>query len=113
MATLTDFRGEFPELAAQDDAAVEQAIKSAQAIHSLRPLATLYCAAHLLVADDGVTQPDGGHGEVTGESVGQLSSSYMAQAERGRESFFTTTSYGRRFLVLEQRSAYPVSIRVY
>jgi len=92
---------------------LKRRIRVAQALHSLRALATLYCAAHLLVIDDGIEQPDGGHGEVISQKVGELSTGYMPQSEEGRESFFATSSYGRTFLTLEKRSAYAMSVRVF
>jgi len=113
MATLAEFREAFPELSARPDDAVVRALQVAQAIHCLRHIATLYCAAHLLVVADDIIQPDGGQAEATERGMGQLTTKYQAQAERGRESFFTTSSYGRQFLTLERRSSYAMSVRVY
>jgi len=113
MATLTEFREYFPELSGHADDAVERALIVAREMHGLRDKATLYCAAHLIAIDDGIPQPDGGQGEVIAESVGSQASRYMAMAESGRQTFFTTTSYGRVFLELELRSSYSVPIRIY
>ena len=48
VVTIADFRARFPEFAATDDGHIEFAIEEALLIHSIRKLATLYCAAHVL-----------------------------------------------------------------
>jgi len=113
LATLAEFRAQFPEFAGRADELVSRVLVTARALHGLRGLATLYCAAHLLELDDGTEQPDGGYGEVVSETVGGLSSRYKPMAEANRQVFFATTTYGRMFLALESRSAYGAPIRVY
>lgn len=104
--SVADFAAAFPEFSV-DSSDVQGALDTACAIHSFKPLATLYLAAHLLVlASEDQAGPDGGSGEVTSEtSVGNKLTQYKAMAETGGEVFFTRTSYGRTFLTLEKRTA--------
>ena len=46
--SVADFRAEFPEFSATSDAAVQRALTEALLLHSIRKLATLYAAAHVL-----------------------------------------------------------------
>ena len=46
--TIADFREEFPEFASTDDSHIQRALREALLIHSIRKLATLYAAAHVL-----------------------------------------------------------------
>ncbi len=106
--SATDFRSAFPEFSATEDALVTAAINTAYGMHSAKRLATLALTAHLLVVmnEDDISEPDGGSGEVTGEtSVGNKISQYRVMADSGPEVFFTRTSYGRAFLTLEKRTA--------
>lgn len=103
--SLADFRSRFPEFESTADAAVEARLAEAAEIHSVRASATLYCCAHLLsLASDTTTQPDAGAGEVASEGIGQERITYRTQAEDGWEAFFSTTRYGRTFLLLERRT---------
>ena len=99
-ATRGAFRERFAEFASRSDADVDQARELALAIHTARPLATLYLMAHVLSLDPATSVA----GEVTMDWVGNVRAMYMAQAETGDESFFTRTEYGRRYLVLARRS---------
>lgn len=99
-ATVAQFRANFNEFASTSDADVERAIDDAEQIHSIRLRAQLYCAAHILALE----AEDDAAGEIQSEGVGPLRVSYMTQAERGRDAFFTATKYGRRFLALERRT---------
>ena len=122
--SVADFRTQFPEftVASYAEALVQRALDEALLIHSVRQLATLYCAAHILaVPGIGTGAERGGDlggiaitGEVTSERAGPMASSYTSMAgsegfnDSGRNdhrAFFTRTEYGRHFLVLEQRSA--------
>ena len=103
-ATLADFRRQFPEFSETSDESVERALDEALHIHSSRILATIFCAAHLLTldatAEGGVqTSP-----EKKGAGAGSLRVDYVTQAENGKEAFFTSTNYGKRFLTLEKRN---------
>lgn len=101
-ADLAAFRAQFPELSEQihPDAAVERALAEAAQIHSVNDLATLYVTAHLLAQPASAGQ----RGEIVESKVGPATSKYRPQAESGWEAFFTSTSYGRRFLILERRT---------
>ena len=101
----TDFRTRFPELATATDGLITNVLEEACLIHSVRKAATLLCAAHLLVLEQRRDRGSHGGGEIQSRGVGGLSASYLPQAESGRESFFTVTDYGRRFLTLEKRAA--------
>ena len=96
----------FPELQSKADEAVEDALKEAVLMHRKVPRATLLVAAHLLTIMEGA--PLGSRGEPQHEQIGPGLVSYMTQAEvsangGSRESFWTSTTYGRRFLIIEQR----------
>ena len=104
MATITadraGFRGRFSEFVSRTDEDVDAALEFAKHIHTVRPLATLYLAAHALSL--AASAQIGG--EVIEDQVGAIRSKYMAQAQSGDEVFYTRTEYGRRFLVLEKRT---------
>ena len=102
--SATDFRAQFPDLAATD-AELDLVLPEAIEIHSVSRLATLFCAAHLIVFNQQVAAGSIPATEVASRTVGPLSSTSLTQAEKGREAFFTSTPYGRRFLTLEKRSA--------
>ena len=106
MATVTvsAFRTQFPEFT-ESDVNVRKALDEALLIHSIRALATYFCAAHLLVFDQKVAAGTVPTTEISQRGAGPLSAQYLTQAESGKEAFFTSTSYGRRFLTLEKRSA--------
>ena len=99
------FREQFPELASTSDALVNRALREALEIHSSRTMATLYCAAHLLQLDQDINAGTASASEKSGAGVGSLSVQYVTQAEKGREAFFTSTDYGKRFLTHERRNA--------
>ena len=107
---LTGFREWFDEepFNALGDSQINRALTEALLIHDKNPLATLYCAAHLLALDaDSPTTlaADGGAGVITQERIGPKSLTYKTQVNgRARDAFFATSKYGRRFLLLEQRT---------
>ena len=111
-ADVAGFQAQFPnpQFEGADTAAIQRAIEEAEFYHSRRPLATLYCAAHLLALESEHTgKPDGGSGVVASERIGPKTISYLTQAGTGqnaddRKVFFATSSYGRRFLALEART---------
>ena len=103
-ANLAGFRARFPEFSSSVDASVNFALAEAREIHNRSTLATLFLTAHLLSIDSSAKGVGAGSGEGTMKKAGPLSATYITQAERGREAAFTTSSYGKRFLVLEQRS---------
>ena len=84
----------------------ETRIVEALQIHRWKELAVLYCTAHLLTLDtENAAAHDGGSGVVDSEALGPKKVSYVTQAsaeDTARAAFFSTTSYGRRFLALEE-----------
>ena len=106
--TAAEFREHFPPPAFESipDALVETRIVEALRIHRWSELAVLYCTAHLLTLDaENVAAHDGGSGVVDSEALGPKQVSYVTQASAeatARAAFFSTTSYGRRFLALEE-----------
>lgn len=122
VVTVSDFRAQFPEFATTLDGVITLALDEAILIHSIRKLATLYCAAHLLTVPGIGAGGQGGsmgqvvvHGQVSTKTVGPLSVTYSTQDRSGSSStsgssqahyeFFARTEYGRHFLVLESRTA--------
>ena len=108
--TVTSFRSIFPDepFASVSDAKVESYIEVALKIHTRDELATLYCTAHLLALDierdEPTLEPDGGAGVVESEGIGPRQIGYVTQATGDkRRAFFAPTTYGRTFLVLEER----------
>ena len=114
--TASEFRASFPEFSESGypDLLVERWIGVARRIHDLSTDGVGFVTAHLLALDrQDTSTPDGGRGEVTGESLGPKSLQYRTQADSGREVFFTRTSYGRLFLTLEKRTpARVISARI-
>ena len=103
--TRADFRSEFPELDGQSDDKVDQALKDARRIHNIRPRATLHLAAHLLVGDPLEGQPDGGTGVISSRRLGPMTVQLKTMVdEDAKRAFYATSSYGRRFLELEDHS---------
>ena len=108
------FRAQFPTAFPNaTDADIDGALAEAELLHSIRELATLYCAAHLLALDtenfdaldNRIDKPDGGSGIVTAETIGPRRIEYLSVAGASeRDAFFASTTYGRRFLALERRS---------
>lgn len=117
---LPAFRTRFPEFTttAYPDAVVILALSDAITIFGACETAFLYLAAHLLSirGEAGVTVAavDGGFGEVQSESIGSKSVSYKSMADKGRDTFYTTTAYGRQFLVFRAACGpRAFSVRVY
>ena len=86
VVTVADFRARFPEFAATDDGHIEFAIEEALLIHSIRKLATLYCAAHVLSFRLTAISGGGGSGGGTTTVTGQLESRQVGPL---RETFST------------------------
>ena len=117
---LAKFRISFPEFAAVENDAVLRYIGDALAIHTGSNRATLYLTAHCIALDadsgagDTGAAVDGGDGEVTSEGIAREKVSLKTQADKGADVFFTSTAYGRKFLVF--RNAAPTrtfSVRVF
>lgn len=112
--TAAQFISEFPEIEANEQQ-VQRVLNLAAEMSVASRNATMYLAAHLLVLEliEQDKQVDGGAGEVVREGLGSKSVDYMTMARTNRETFFTRTSYGRQFLILEARSPrYALSISV-
>jgi len=114
------FRTRFPEFDAQSDARIEAYLGDALLIHALCETAVLYLTAHLLTLDiesgAGSTgaSSDGGDGEVVSESAGGVSASFKSQADKGKDVFYMSTAYGRRYIALRNACpGYAFSVRVH
>jgi hypothetical protein len=115
---LVEFRIRFPEFAAESDARILIYLNDALKIFSLCCTTVLYLAAHLLTLDNDSGaggsggSVDGGEGETVSESAGGVSASFKSQADTGKDSFYTVTPYGRRFLAMRNTcGAYKLSVR--
>lgn len=97
------FEGSFPD-SNFSDAVVEKAIDLAFAFNAHTQTGVRYAAAHILTVEMQSSVQDGGSGEVTLSMLGAKQVQMMPQAESGRESYFTSTHYGRTFLTLEKRN---------
>ena len=104
--SVVEFREWYPEFGGRGDAEIEGALAEARALSGHTATLTSLCAAHLLALGpvDLATQPDGGLRELTSERIGPYQASYRTVAADGREAFFATTVYGRRFLAVEKRT---------
>jgi hypothetical protein len=116
---LAQFRARFPEFDDVADSIVLATIDEALHIFALCDLPVIWLTAHLLAIDNdsgagsGGAPVDGGEGETISESVGGVSASFKSMADKGSDSFYTTTAYGRRFLALRKTTpAYAFSVRV-
>jgi len=117
---LVLFRARFQEFDCVADSIVTFAINEALHIFALCDTPVLWLTAHFLALDNdaGVgstgASVDGGEGETTSESVGGVSASYKSMADRGDDTFYTSTAYGRRFLALRKTSpGRAFTVRVY
>ena len=111
-ATLATFRTQFPEypVSVASDDLVERVLVVSKIRHSAQPVATLYLVAHgVYIA---LEQAAGREvrGEVVQEAIGSMRVQYQAQARSAPgstgsdDTYFTATSYGRTFLMLEKSS---------
>jgi hypothetical protein len=94
-----------------------------QALHifSKCNYAMLYLVAHLLAIDnenniaegDSGAGMDGGNGENMQEKVGEIQVMMKTMADSGLDTYYTSTSYGRRYLAFKKACpSYAVSARV-
>ena len=117
--TVAEFRTRFGELASEEtypDALIQNAINVAKSISTVSSEGFLYLTAHLAVVmkSEETGELDGGSGEVSGEMSSAQSMSYTVMAEHNRDVFFTRSSYGRTFMLLESRAPKRVvSVRVF
>ena len=107
--TISEFRtrfGEFSDAAVYPDALIQNALTVAKSISVVSVEGFKYLTAHLVIVmkEEETGAMDGGSGEVSSESSSAQSMSYMTMAEESREVFFTRSSYGRTFMLLESRA---------
>ena len=110
--SIAEFRayfGEFGDSAVYPDDEVQKAINRACAISAVSLEALRHLIAHeIVVAKQDFaglrTNMDGGSGEVMSEGEGPRNVSYASQHTRPEDVYFTRTSYGRTFLILESRA---------
>ena len=105
-ATVAAFRAAHAEFAAVTDDTVTAALGVARTIYSLSEQGIIEVCAHLLaIASEDTAKADDGAGVVTAQTIGDRRAQYMTQAQgAGAAAWWARTSYGRLFLVLEQRS---------
>ena len=122
---VAKFKATLPEFASRSDEECGAWIDRAGRIHSLSAEAQLWCAAHLFAVSlaERPTDADGnpliagldggGVGLVSSEKMGQQSVSYgrLARDATMRRDFFSRTTYGRQFLILED-TVTAASVRV-
>jgi hypothetical protein len=102
---LDDFRAKFPEFASISDDVINSLIAEYKCYYNLgydenccKKPAILYLIAHLVfLYQNPSTAPIR---ETSSQSVGSVSVSFSVGSKTNRESFFNSTSYGQRFLLL-------------
>ena len=102
-------RARFPELlvTSYPDPVLEQAARLAMRLDSTGEEAALHLAAHLAVywTMHNTAEPDGGSGVIRHESTGPFNQSFATMVSSGMDDvFFETTSYGRTYLVIRNRT---------
>ena len=106
--TVADFRARFPAplFSTATDEQIALTISDALLLHSSNETATTFLVAHLLATDaEQSEKPDGGAGVVTKEKIGPKDITYLTDAgDSERRAFYATTTFGRRFLALEDRT---------
>ena len=113
---VCDFQKRFTEFTNLGPASVRMYVEDAVSLHGLCDRAALYLAAHLYVLDRDQSGGgiDDGLGEVSADSIGKKSAQYMTMAERGGDTFYTTTQYGRKYLEFRRKCVgRAFSVRVY
>lgn len=119
------FKVTLPEFSPRSDEECGAWIDRAGQIHSLSEEAQLWCAAHLFAVSlaERPTDSDGnpmiagidggGVGLIKTEAMGQQNVTYerLARDATQRRAFFSRTTYGRQFLVLED-TVTAASVRV-
>ena len=106
----------FPELAGISADEKTMYIEDALTVHNLTDRAALYLAAHLYTLDR--DQPNGGIddglGEITSDKIGQKSTTVKSVAARSADVLFSTTPYGRKYLLFRQHATgRSFSARIY
>lgn len=115
MLTVAELRASYPEFAAATyaDAKVTAAIKIADELAGpATAAARTALTAHVLAASALNTgKPDGGVGEVIHERVGSKGLHVKPMAARPTDVWFTSTPYGRLYLVLDEgRGGLPMVV---
>ena len=100
--TAADFKAAYPSFASTSDDDVTSALAEARDLFSATERGVFLLAAHLLTII-----ADGFDSEATVERAGEQWVTLVAQASAGGEAFYTSTTYGRRFLA--HKKARPVA----
>ena len=122
---LPIFRSEFPEYDSLSDDFVIGYLEKAMLIHAICPMATVYLAGHFIAVDqdsgigsvEGPKYPvdsGGAAREVVSERGKNINTTFKSMAKKESDTFYTSTPYGRMYLVL--RNACPgqgFSVRVF
>ena len=109
--TSDDLKAAIPQITSKipADAArlAELTDEAYELVGQLGRSAVLNCLAHLIELE-GESGLDGGSGVVKSERLGPKQTTYALQAERGADSWYETTVYGRRVLRLKASSGVGV-----
>ncbi|MBF2754031.1 MAG: DUF4054 domain-containing protein [Gammaproteobacteria bacterium AqS3] len=110
---IMEFRARFPEFngAIGDppltltDEVIQGILDRAWELHSVSSSGCLLAAAHLYCNDALPSELDGGAGVVKSEMLGRKKVEYSTNAgEDERRAFWSTSKYGREFMLVEQRT---------
>lgn len=104
--SIPDFRARFPEFNTTADRPIEDALEEAASHHSATVLGQLLVAAHLLEIEK--TGRPSVAGEITSISLAGQTVTSAPQSERGRDSFYASTTYGQRYLALRNKRTHGV-----
>jgi len=97
--TVSTIRMEFPELDYVSDARVSQSIRIAKEIVRGTREQLLHATAHLCIEQDSDFA-----GEISNERIDGRSSSYETMSRKAPDVFWTSTSYGRRYVTLVRQT---------
>lgn len=114
--SIPEFRAAFPEFGSTADGPIEDALEEGLVHHSATLKGQLLVAAHLLALSQESTGGSGSSvltGDVASVSVAGQSVSVVPQSERGRDAFYASTRYGRRYLALRRSRSTGVTGGVY
>ena len=117
--TIIRFREIYPEFSSIADSDVEYTIELAMEVHRCSANAIYALVAHLLALSEmegtGGDAPSGSVVQTVKKSrVGRISTEYfsMFSDKHPENSYYETTPYGRRFLMLQQSALKKLATRV-
>ena len=120
--TIAQFKAAYPEFSSTSDDDITRKMGIAYEVHKKSLRATLALCAHLIFAGVGLSTSKhpgtlSAGGNIKTETAGDLSTTFMTAAEitqlsgSASREFFSSSIYGREFMLLEERAtAFSVSI---